>query len=68
MASSNSSEDNSKDSCDEDEVLEYMSDGEIVRKASKGFTQLSNCNHSCVLMTDRESLKLNKYQPFQDIY
>ena len=43
MAFSNSSEDTSKDSSDEDEVLEYMPDGEIVRKASKGFTQLSNC-------------------------
>ena len=31
-------------------------------------TQISICNHSCVLMTDRESLKLNKYQPFQDLY
>jgi len=43
MASSDTSEDTSKDSSEEDEVLEYMSDGEIVRKASKGFTQLSNC-------------------------
>ena len=30
-------------STDEDSVVEYMPDGEIVRKKSRGFKQLSNC-------------------------
>ena len=30
-------------SSDEDNAVEYMPDGEIVRKKSRGFKQLSNC-------------------------
>merc|ERR1712179_617860 len=41
----NGLEDDSSDysSSDEDTAVEYMPDGEIVRKKSRGFKQLSNC-------------------------
>jgi len=35
--------DSSDDSSDEDTAVEYMPDGEIVRKKSRGFKQLTNC-------------------------
>ena len=36
-------EDSSDESSDEDTAVEYMPDGELVRKTSRGFKQLSNC-------------------------
>ena len=36
-------EDSSDDSSDDDSEDEYMSDGELVRKNSRGFKQLVNC-------------------------
>ena len=36
-------EDSSDCSSDEDTAVEYMPDGELVRKKSRGFKQLSNC-------------------------
>jgi len=41
----NGLDDDSSDYCssDEDNAVEYMPDGEIVRKKSRGFKQLSNC-------------------------
>ena len=43
---SSSDDDDSSDydsSSDEDNVVEYMPDGEIMRKKSRGFKQLNNC-------------------------
>ena len=37
------SDDLSDLSSDEDTAVEYMPDGELVRKKSRGFKQLSNC-------------------------
>jgi len=37
------SEDSSDESTDEDTAVEYMPDGELVRKKSRGFKQLTNC-------------------------
>eukprot|EP00092_Neocalanus_flemingeri_P037561 GFUD01040896.1.p1 GENE.GFUD01040896.1~~GFUD01040896.1.p1 ORF type:complete len:263 (+),score=112.91 GFUD01040896.1:1-789(+) len=36
-------EDSSDESSDEDTTVEYMPDGELVRKKSRGFKQLNNC-------------------------
>ena len=36
-------DDSSDESSDEDMAVEYMPDGELVRKKSSGFKQLSNC-------------------------
>jgi len=36
-------EDSSDESTDEDTAVEYMPDGELVRKKSRGFKQLNNC-------------------------
>ena len=36
-------EDSSDESSDEDTAVEYMPDGELVRKKSRGFKQLNNC-------------------------
>ena len=36
-------DDSSDESSDEDTALEYMPDGELVRKKSRGFKQLNNC-------------------------
>ena len=36
-------EDSSDESSDEDKAVEYMPDGELVRKKSRGFKQLNNC-------------------------
>ena len=36
-------DDSSDESSDEDTAVEYMPDGELVRKKSRGFKQLSNC-------------------------
>merc|ERR1711936_1113221 len=36
-------DDSSDESSDEDTTVEYMPDGEIVRKKSRGFKQLTNC-------------------------
>jgi len=36
-------EESSDESTDEDTAVEYMPDGELVRKKSRGFKQLSNC-------------------------
>merc|ERR1711970_1673182 len=36
-------EDSSDESSDEDTAIEYMPDGELVRKKSRGFKQLNNC-------------------------
>jgi len=36
-------EDSSDESSDEDSAVEYMPDGELVRKKSRGFKQLNNC-------------------------
>ena len=36
-------EDSSDDSSDDDSEDEYMSDGELVRKTSRGFKQIVNC-------------------------
>jgi hypothetical protein len=37
------SDDSSDISSDEDTAIEYMPDGELVRKKSRGFKQLNNC-------------------------
>ena len=37
------SDDSSDESSDEDTAVEYMPDGELVRKKSRGFKQLNNC-------------------------
>ena len=37
------SDDSSDESSDEDTAVEYMPDGELVRKTSRGFKQLNNC-------------------------
>ena len=42
----NGEDDDSSDyesSSDEDDVVEYMPDGEVMRKKSRGFKQLNNC-------------------------
>jgi len=39
----NISDDSSDESSDEDTAVEYMPDGELVRKKSRGFKQLNNC-------------------------
>ena len=36
-------DDSSDESSDEDNAIEYMPDGELVRKKSRGFRQLENC-------------------------
>ena len=36
-------DDSSDDSSDDDTAEEYMPDGEVVRKNSRGFKQLKNC-------------------------
>ena len=36
-------DDSSDESSDEDTAVEYMPDGELVRKKSRGFKQLNNC-------------------------
>ena len=40
---SSDTEDSSDESSDEDTAVEYMPDGELVRKKSRGFKQLNNC-------------------------
>ena len=42
----NGEDDDSSDyesSSDEDDVVEFMPDGEVMRKKSRGFKQLNNC-------------------------
>ena len=36
-------DDSSDESSDEDSAVEFMPDGELVRKKSRGFKQLNNC-------------------------
>ena len=40
---SSDTDDSSDESSDEDTAVEYMPDGELVRKKSRGFKQLNNC-------------------------